>query len=380
MGNRIKSLLIGRPLRNEAIVGEKYGVLWGLPILSSDPISSVAYAGEQILLVLLPIFYAVAYKQLEFIIGSIVLLLVILVTSYRQTIEAYPNGGGAYIVAKDNLGSILGVTAGAALAVDYILTIAVSVASGVEQITSAFMPLRPYTTLICIGIILILMLGNLRGIRESSRIFGMPTYLFIAGMAVMIAVGAYKLLTHTAHVNPVPVATGDALKTLNGLTTSMTMILLLKAFSNGCAALTGVEAVSNAVPNFKEPGAKHAKKVLLLLAFCVFFILGGTTLLAANYHVTVGGDAAHAVIVQLAQITFGGGFMYYYVVGSTFVHTRACRQHRLFRFPAAAVAHVQGWLRPKTTEHARRPPELFQRNRNAVGRGHFSHHRVQRAR
>jgi amino acid transporter len=326
MGNRIKRLLIGRPLKNEAIAHEKYGVLWGLPVLASDPISSVAYAGEQILLVLLPIFYAAAYAQLQVIISVIMGLLIVLIISYRQTIENYPNGGGAYIVAKDNLGSIVGVVAGSALAVDYILTVAVSVASGVEQITTAFEFLRtnPHIVeiniLIGVGIVLLLMVGNLRGIRESSRIFGMPTYLFIVGMAVMIFTGAYKLLTRPGFVNPLPVQPEDAVEAMKNLTGSAFMILMLRAFSNGCAALTGVEAVSNAVPNFKEPGSKNAKKVLLILAFCVFFIMTGTTILAANYHVVVGGEHQEAVLVQLARLTFGSGtFMYFYVAASTFV-------------------------------------------------------------
>jgi amino acid transporter len=313
MGNKIKSLLIGRPLRNEAIAGEKYGVLWGLPILSSDAISSVAYAGEQILLVLLPVFGLVAYIQLQYIIGAILLLLSILIFSYRQTIENYPNGGGAYIVAKDNLGSIAGVTAGSALAIDYILTVAVSVASGVEQVATAFPAIQPYVTEISVGIVLLLMVGNLRGIRESSRIFGIPTYLFIFGMVAMIIVGSIKLLggykpTFTPQTNM------DAVK---NLAQSGMLVFVLRAFSNGCTALTGVEAVSNAVPNFKEPGAKHAKKVLLLLGLSIIVILGGTTLLAAGYHVQVGGN--NAVVVQIAAITFGSSFMYYFVVAATFI-------------------------------------------------------------
>ena len=311
MGNKFKSILIGRPLKNEAIDHEKYGVLWGLPILSSDAISSVAYAVEQILLVLLPVFMLSAYIQLQYIIGAILGLLLILTFSYRQTIESYPNGGGAYIVAKDNLGTIAGVVAGSALAIDYILTIAVSVASGVEQISSAFLFLRPYSTVICVGIVLLLMVVNLRGIRESSRIFGIPTYAFIIGMVAMIFFGAIKVIS--GNVPPyVPTA-----PTIENLTKPVIIILLLRAFSNGCTALTGVEAVSNAVPNFKAPGSKYAKRVLVLLALTVFVILSGTSILAATLHVTVGNGVA--VIVQLAQSVFGKGFMFYYVVSTTFV-------------------------------------------------------------
>ncbi len=319
MGEKIKQLLIGRPLRNEALAEEKFGVLWGLPILSSDAISSVAYAGEQILLVLLPVFYALAYHQMIWVIGAIVGLLAIIVLSYRQTIDAYPNGGGAYIVAKDNLGTVPGVVAGAALAVDYILTVAVSVSSGVEQIATAFPALEHYVTPVCVAIMLLLMLGNLRGIRESSRIFGLPTYLFLAGMLAMFAVGGWKLAHGTASVNPMPQPDGAALSAMGAMTGPMMLVMLLKAFSNGCTALTGVEAVSNAVPVFRDPSQRNAKRVLLLLAFCVVGTLAGTTVLAANYHVVVGGENPQAVIVQLARITFGGGTIaYYYVVAMTF--------------------------------------------------------------
>ena len=331
MGSKIKSILIGRPLRNEAIAHEKMGVLWGLPILSSDAISSVAYAGQEILLVLLPLYGLVAYTQFQFIIGAILLLMIILITSYRQTIESYPNGGGAYIVAKDNLGTIPGVIAGSALAVDYVLTVAVSVSSGVEQIVSFFPALKvdihllgfsiPLAVILAVSVVLLLMIGNLRGIRESSRIFGVPTYLFIAGMITMIVTGAIKLANGTIQPTYHPVGSENY---TGGVISFLVLKNLLRAFSNGCTALTGVEAVSNAVPNFKEPGAKHAKKVLLLLGIIILFVLGGTTILAANYHVQYVSIHDKAVIVQLAEMTFGGKsiidvFMQYYIVGSTFV-------------------------------------------------------------
>ena len=319
MRERLKKIVIGQPLRNEALAGEKFGVLWGLPILSSDAISSVAYAGEQILLVLLPVFYAAAYAQMQAVLAAILALLAVLVLSYRQTIDAYPNGGGAYIVAKDNLGVVAGITAGAALAVDYVLTVAVSVASGVEQIATAFPAMGPYVVPVCVGVMLLLMIGNLRGIREASRIFGLPTYLFLGGMLLMFVVGGYKLITHTAPINPTPQATGDALTQMNSLSGTMVLVLTLKAFSNGCAALTGVEAVSNAVPIFRDPSQRTAKRVLVLLALCVFGTLAGTTVLATNYHVAVGGEHPQAVIVQLARITFGSGTIpYFYVVAMTF--------------------------------------------------------------
>lgn len=321
MGNKLKSIFIGRPLRNEAIAHQKFGVMWGLPILSSDAISSVAYAGQEILLVLLPLYGLVAYGQFQLIIGAILLLMTILIFSYRQTIESYPNGGGAYIVAKDNLGTIPGVIAGSALAVDYILTVAVSVSSGVEQITSMFEVLKPYSVVLSVAIVLLLMVGNLRGIRESSRIFGIPTYLFIAGMVTMIITGFIKLGNGSIQPSYHPVGSENY---AGGVISFLILKNLLRAFSNGCTALTGVEAVSNAVPNFRDPGAKHAKKVLLLLGVIIFFVLGGTTILAAGYHVQYVNIHNKAVIVQLAEMTFGSQsvvdvFMRFYVVASTFV-------------------------------------------------------------
>lgn len=305
MYKELKRILIGRPLKNEAIKDEKYGVIWGLPILSSDAISSVAYAVQEILLVLVPAIGLLGYINLLYISAAIAGLLIILTLSYRQTIENYPNGGGAYVVASDNLGTTAGVVAGAALAVDYVLTVAVSISSGVEQITSAFPALRPLTVLVSVVLVLILMLGNLRGIRESSRIFGIPTYAFLFGVLSMIALGFIKL--KSGYVPHVP-----SMKAVEPIT----VFLLLRAFSNGCAALTGVEAVSNAVPNFKDPATKRAKMVLVLLAMIVFISFGGVSVLASLYY-AVPGDTA--VIVQLAEHIFGKGFMFYYITATTFM-------------------------------------------------------------
>lgn len=305
MFSKLKRFLIGKPLGNEALNDEKYGVLWGLPILSSDAISSVAYAGQEILLVLVPAIGLASFGYLTYISAAIVGLLIILTLSYRQTIQNYPNGGGAYIVAKENLGVMAGVTAGAALSVDYILTVAVSVSSGVEQITSAYLPLRPYTVPICLVVVLLLTLGNLRGIRESSKLFGIPAYAFIFAILSMLVGAAIQLSSGFKPVQP-------SLKAAEPLT----MFLILKAFSSGCTALTGVEAVSNAVPNFKSPSTKHARTVLLLLSIIVFTLFGGTSVLANLYHVVPG---ERAVLVQLADTIFNGGFMYYYVTITTFI-------------------------------------------------------------
>jgi amino acid transporter len=324
MGNKIKSMLIGRPLTNEAIHGQKLGILWGLPILASDAISSVAYASQQILEVLRNQNNDVgsyAYVLLGFISLAIIGLLALLVLSYRQTIENYPSGGGAYIVAKENLGVLAGVIAGAALSVDYIMTVAVSVSSGVEQVTSVLPAMNPWIpVLMAVVLVALLMVGNLRGIRESSRIFGIPPYMFILGIGVLILTGLVKILLGDVPAAKLPPPTYE---NLTAPIKAMMFILVLRAFSNGCAALTGVEAVSNAVPNFKDPATKHAKTVLLLLATLVLLLFGGTSLLATSFHASVGivdGVQSKAVLVQLATMIFGGGsFMIYYIAATTFI-------------------------------------------------------------
>ena len=303
MVNWLKRLLIGRPLENEALKEEKYSVFWGLPILASDPISSVAYATEEILLVLVPAVGALAFHPLTWISGAIVMLLAILTFSYRQTIQAYPSGGGAYIVASDNLGKYAGVIAGAALALDYILTVAVSIAAGTAAITSAFPALFHHRVMICLIVLVILFLGNLRGIRESAKIFGLPTYAFLLAVIAMIITGIVKVKVF-GYVPPEPVIH------LENTLEPITILLVLRAFASGCTALTGVEAVSNAVPNFKEPTTKHARSVLLLLSLFVFISFAGISILANVYHVVP--VIGKTVLSQIAAEVFGSRNWFYY--------------------------------------------------------------------
>ena len=304
MKNKLKRFLIGRPLKNEAIEGQKYSVLLGLPILASDAISSVAYASEEILIVLVPVIGALAYMQLAYISLAIIALLLILTFSYRQTIHSYPNGGGAYIVASDNLGTITGVTAGASLAVDYILTVAVSISSGTAAITSAFPVLFQFRVPICIIVLAVIMTGNLRGIKESARMFSIPTYAFIFIMLVTIVTGIIGHFTGTIHPSQavaMPIATQP-----------VTVVLLLAAFANGCTALTGVEAVSNAVPNFKKPQVINAQKVLLLLSFFVLLLFGGVSVLANMYHAVPMPD--RTVLSQITAAIFTGNFRFMFFI------------------------------------------------------------------
>lgn len=282
---------------------------WGLPILSSDAISSVAYAGQEMFAILIPAIGILAFKQMTFISAAILALLFILVLSYRQIIACYPSGGGAYTVAKENIGTRTGIVAGCALSIDYIMTVAVSISSGVQQITSAFDPLKGFETPLCLLLVAVMMLGNLRGLREASKIFGLPTYAFIIGIVIMLTVGFYKVI-----IGEEPMPQGEPIGA--GAAESITGLLILKAFSNGCTALTGVEAVSNGVPNFKEPAVKRARTVLMLLLIIIVTLFGGTAVLFNFYPVNPGNDA---LLVLVARQIFGGGFMYYYITITTFV-------------------------------------------------------------
>ena len=305
MYKKLKRYIIGRPLENEAIDGEKFGVLWGVPILASDAISSVAYAGQEILIVLLPLIGFAAYSKLPLIAFIVIGLLMILTISYRQTIDQYPNGGGAYVVAGENIGKVAGICAGAALSVDYIMTVAVSVSSAVEQITSVYQNLKLYSVIIGLAIILLLTIGNLRGIRESSVLFGIPSYAFVFGIVIMMIVGFF----HYHGSSSVPVVSTD-----QDIIQPFTFLILLKAFSSGCTALSGVEAICNAVPSFKSPSQKNAKLVLLILSSLVLLLFGGTAVLASFYR----PDITHTtMLVQLAEQIFGKSFMYYYVTFTT---------------------------------------------------------------
>lgn len=308
MISKLEKFLIGRPLKTDQLKDEKFSVLWGLPILSSDAISSVSYAVEAILLVLIGGLGMASYKYMLYAALCIVVLLLILVISYRQTIDCYPSGGGSYIVAKDNLGIIPGLTAGAALSIDYILTAAVSASSGTAAITSTFPVLYKYKVIICIIMIIALTVGNLRGLRDSSKLFGIPTYLFIFSIGIMIVKGIVdvKIFGHVpAHsLYPIPKQTEN-----------ITIFLFLRAFASGCTALTGVEAVSNGIPNFKEPSQKNAKKVLNLLACVVLFIFGGLSYLTTLYKAVPVSNKT--VISQIAMMVFGNSSFMFYVVQAT---------------------------------------------------------------
>lgn len=307
MLKKIKHLVLGQSLRSDALDHEKFSVIWGLPVLSSDAISSVSYACEEILMVLIPVLGMASYGLLMKVGFAIVFLLFILVFSYRQTINCYPQGGGSYIVASDNLGKVLGLIAAASLAIDYVLTVAVSVCAGTAAITSAFPQLLSMRTGIALIIISLLTIGNLRGMKDSSVLFGIPTYLFIITILLLIVTGFVKVLIF--HETPAVSAAMPQYVENAGL------LLFLKAFSSGCTALTGVEAVSDGIPNFREPAQKNAKRVLYLLAGLVFVIFLGISALASLYHIIPNANVT--VIAMIAEAVFGNGTLLFYLVQVT---------------------------------------------------------------
>ncbi|MGG4036949.1 APC family permease [Heyndrickxia ginsengihumi] len=306
MFTTIKRFLIGRPLRSNELEGQKLTKLKALAILSSDALSSVAYGTEQILIVLATISTAAFWYSIPITVGILFLLLA-LILSYRQVIFSYPQGGGAYLVSKENLGLLTGLISGGSLLVDYILTVAVSVSAGTDAITSAFQTLHPYSVEIAIILVIIITILNLRGLTESASVLAYPVYLFVFSLLVMMGVGIYKIAT--GQVPP------DLHPHLGTPVAGITLFLLLKAFSSGCSALTGVEAISNAIPNFKDPAPNNAAKTLLMMGGILAVLLSGITFLA--YWFGIAPKETETVVSQIAEETFGRNILYYFVQGTT---------------------------------------------------------------
>jgi amino acid transporter len=304
--HRLKRLLVGTPLPTAQQRHERLGKATGLAIFASDPLSSNAYATEAILRVLVLAGPAALSYSLPIGVG-IVLLILIVIASYRQTIRAYPQGGGAYIVAKDNLGVFPSLFAGAALLTDYVLTVAVSVAAGVAAVTSAVPELFRFRVVLCVGAVVIVALANLRGLRESGRIFALPTFVFVVsilGMVVYGLVGAVTGRLPEEKYDPHPPG-------LEGIG----LFLFLRAFAAGCTALTGIEAVSDGVPAFKPPEAKNASTVMTWLGVMTVTMFIGITYLAYDFGVTP--SESETVISKIARRVFGSGFLYYEVQAVT---------------------------------------------------------------
>ena len=306
--SQFKRFVVGKPIPAHLAHHERLSRVTGLAVLSSDALSSVAYATEEILRVLI-LTGAAALTLSAPIAIVIATILAIVVFSYRQTIHAYPTGGGAYIVAKDNLGELPALIAAASLLIDYILTVAVSIAAGVAAITSAFPQWHVNRIELTLGFVVVLMVGNLRGIRESGNIFAIPTYFFIVTTLGLIGVGIWRVVSGDVQ----PVVTPDPVRSEGA---SLTMFLVLRAFANGCTAMTGVEAVSNGVPAFRPPEAKNAAATMLMMAVLSIAMFLGITLLSQTYHILP--SERETVVSQLARGVFGDrGAAYYAVQAAT---------------------------------------------------------------
>ncbi|MFT4040055.1 MAG: APC family permease [Thermomicrobiales bacterium] len=310
---RVKRTLIGAPLTTAAAAHERLTKVKALAVLSSDALSSVAYATEEILQVLL--LAGLGALSLSLPIGAaIVALLLIVGVSYRQTIKAYPNGGGSYIVAIDNLGVIPALTAGSALLFGYVVTVAVSISAGVAALSSAVPSLRDHRVLLGLGFIVLVSVLNLRGIRESGSIFAVPTYLFLVGIMIMIAIGMVQAASHGFVPQP-PVLGPDE---MTHATSAVGILLILTAFSRGCAALTGVEAISDGVPAFKPPEWKNARATLTWMIAILAVTFAGITFLANQFGIvpkeqdSAGGY--ETVVSQIARTIFGGSTIPYYYI------------------------------------------------------------------
>ena len=302
--SRLKRFLLGESLPTSASVHERLSNAAGLAVLASDALSSVAYATQETLLVLLLAGSSSLSLSLP-ISGIIILLLAIVALSYRQTIKAYPNGGGAYIVARENLGIYPGLIAAASLMIDYILTVTVSISAGVAALTSAFPGLEPYRVELCLFFIVLVMFANLRGVRESGNIFMVPTYAFIVGIFILIGCGLFQQ------------ATGHVFPTLQNIPAQepMGLFLLARAFAAGCTALTGVEAISDGVLAFKPPEWKNARLTLSYMGGILGAMFLGISYLAHIYQVIP--NEHETLLSVLGKQIFGVGIFYYYLQAAT---------------------------------------------------------------
>ena len=317
----IRDKLFGKPLASGDERAEHIGVSAGIPIFGLDALTSAAYGPEQALYLLIPLGMLGPNHYLLPLISLILVLLVIVFFSYRQTIAAYPNGGGSYTVASENLGERAGLLAAAALMIDYILTAAVGISAGVTAVTSVESKLIPYTLPMCLIILLVLALVNLRGVKDTGAAFILPTFLFIGSLLALVGVGVYKTLAAGGH--PIAMAPMPAPLPMHSPVIGFAFIwLLTKAFSSGCAAMTGVEAVSNGVMAFGEPRAKKAQTTLTVIIAILIILLYGTSWLAKHYGIMAmepEDPQYQSLLSLLVKAVFGRNWIYFTTMGSVFL-------------------------------------------------------------
>ncbi len=333
----LRRLIFGNPLPTAAEAEQRLTKIKALAVFSSDALSSVAYATEEILWVLVLAGTAALGFSIPIAL-AIAMLAIIVAFSYYQTVHGYPSGGGAYVVAKENLGVWPGLVAAAALLIGYVLTVSVSVAAGVEAVTSAFPALFPHRVNLCLLAIALITWANLRGIKESGTVFAIPTYGFILILLSLIALGSFRVLTGS--ITPAP----DNVVSPQGGMQSVTLFLLLRAFASGCAALTGIEAISNGVPAFKKPESRNAGLTLIAMAILLGIMFLGITFLASSLGIAPMED--ETVVSQIGRHVFGKGPFYFFLQAATALILVLAANTSFVSFPRLAAILAQSRYLP----------------------------------
>src|SRR5271170_5691976 len=334
----ILDLVVGKPIRTSDERAEQIGPAQGIPIFGLDALSSAAYGPEAALSLLIPLGL-LGVRYIVPISAAIITLLVIVYFSYRQTIAAYPSGGGSYTVARFNLGAPAGLLAAAALLADYILTAAVGISAGVGALVSAVPSLLPHMVSLCVGILIIITIINLRGVREAGAAFAIPTYFFVGTLLITIVAGVIRVLLSGGHPTP-----AVHLPPPPPITQAVTLWLLLKVFASGCTALTGVEAVSNGVKAFKEPTVKNAQRSLTAIIFLLAVMLAGISYLVKIYGIAAtdpGQPGYQSILSMLTAAVFGKGLFYYLTIGSILVVLSLSANTAFADFPRLCRAIAQ---------------------------------------
>ena len=319
IGYRFKRRLLGEPIHTDQLAHERLGKPTALAVFASDNLSSSAYATEEILRVLVPVVGIAAFSLVVPITIAMLVVLGFLILSYRETIKAYPSAGGAYLVTRDNFGMLPAKVAGVSLLTDYVLTVAVSVAAGTAALASAAPALSSYRVPISIGFVLLIAFGNLRGVRESGKVFAVPTYFFVANMMILLGFGLFRMMTggvDRASYSPGDLADiGEIGKAGNGLLYGAALFVVLHAFASGGAAVTGVEAISNGVPAFREPAWRNARQTLVVMGSLLGLMFLGLSILAGHLHVMPYEEGTPTVIAQIGDLIYGDS-----VVGQAFFY------------------------------------------------------------
>ena len=334
----ILDLVVGKPIKTSDERAEQIGPTQGVPIFGLDWLSSAAYGPEAALSLLIPLGL-LGVRYIVPISAAIITLLVIVYFSYRQTIAAYPSGGGSYTVARFNLGASAGLLAAAALLADYILTAAVGISAGVGALVSAVPSLLPHTVSLCVGILILITILNLRGVREAGTAFAVPTYLFVGTLLITIGAGVLRVLLSVGHPTPVV-----PLPPPPHATEAVTYWLLLKVFASGCTALTGVEAVSNGVRAFREPTVKNAQRTLTVIIFLLAVLLAGISYLVKTYGIAAtdpGAPGYQSILSMLTSAVLGKGIFYYLTIGSILVVLSLSANTAFADFPRLCRAIAQ---------------------------------------